>query len=104
MTLTDPGSPVAKLTLVGDYSGDDFAVTNDPNITGAVDIAFCFCRGTLIETPNGQIAVEALSRGDMVTTTAGAVKPVTWIGRQTVFTRFADPLRVSRSNHGWRSW
>ena len=49
LTLTDPGSPVATLTLVGDYSSDEFTVKNDPNISGAVDLQI----GT---APTGQLS------------------------------------------------
>ena len=64
---------------------DATAVSNDP---------VCFCPGTLIRTPEGEVPVETLARGDLVLTSEGLAKCVTWIGRQTVSTRFADPLRV----------
>jgi hypothetical protein len=54
----------------------------------------CFMPGTLIRTPNGEVMVETLQRGDRVLTTEGRIAPVSWVGRQTVSTRFADPLRV----------
>ena len=54
----------------------------------------CFMPGTRIRTPDGETAVEMLSRGDLVTTADGRTLPVTWIGRSTVSTLFADPLRV----------
>ena len=54
----------------------------------------CFMPGTQILTPDGEVAVETLTRGDLVLTTDGSAKPVGWIGRQTVSTIFADPLRV----------
>ena len=66
----------------------------------AVDITFndlsviCFMPGTLISTPGGASAVEALARGDLVLTSDGRALPVRWIGRQTISTRFGDPLRV----------
>ena len=63
--------------------------------TGTVDIdVICFMAGTLIRTPNGEVAVETLKRGDLVLTSDGVSKPVRWLGRQTVSTVFADPLRV----------
>jgi hypothetical protein len=34
-----------------------------------------------------------LRRGDLVMTTEGMAMPISWIGRQTVAARFADPLR-----------
>jgi len=54
----------------------------------------CFMPGTTIATPNGAAAVETLAIGDLVRTKDGQTYPILWIGRQTVSTRFADPLRV----------
>ncbi|WP_294540663.1 Hint domain-containing protein [uncultured Rhodoblastus sp.] len=54
----------------------------------------CFMAGTMIRTPGGEVAVETLKRGDLVLTADGRAEPVSWLGRQTVSTRFADPLRV----------
>lgn len=56
--------------------------------------AICFMAGTLIRTPQGEVAIEALKRGDLVSTTEGRIMPVTWLGRQTISTVFGDPLRV----------
>src|SRR3984957_42313 len=50
--------------------------------------------GTRVLTPSGEVAVETLKRSDMVMTTDGRSVPVTWVGLQTVSTRFADPLRI----------
>ena len=49
--------------------------------------------GTMIRTPDGEVAVETLKHGDLVLTTDGVAKPVSWLGRQTVSMFFADPLR-----------
>jgi hypothetical protein len=38
--------------------------------------------------------VETLAIGDLVLTVEGEARPIRWMGRQTVSTRFADPLRV----------
>ena len=54
----------------------------------------CFCAGTLIATPAGEVKVETLNRGDPVLTSDGQAKPIIWLGRQTVSRVFADPLRV----------
>jgi hypothetical protein len=67
--------------------------TGDPN---------CFGRGTFILTAHGEVTVEDLANGALVTTTNGAL-PVKWIGR-TSFRRNASaswhpsvvPVRVSR--------
>ncbi|QUS37257.1 hemolysin (plasmid) [Falsirhodobacter algicola] len=40
----------------------------------------CFAAGTLIATPNGDVPVETLSVGDMVSTADGRAEPVRWIG------------------------
>ncbi|NNM57986.1 Hint domain-containing protein [Acidocella sp.] len=65
--------------------------TTSPGYTYDV---ICFYPGTLIATPDGEKAVETLRAGDLVLTAAGKSAPVRWMGRQTVSTRFADPLRV----------
>jgi hypothetical protein len=58
------------------------------------NLTLCFMAGTMIATPDGEIAVEALRPGDMVSLAAGGAAPVAWLGRQTIATRFADPLRT----------
>ncbi len=57
------------------------------------DFPTCFVEGTLISTPNGQVAVQDLSLGGDVTTLSGTAK-VKWIGRQTVSTRFGPAERL----------
>ena len=56
-------------------------------------LSICFMAGTMIRTPQGEVAVETLQRGDLVVTIEGAAKPVSWLGKQTVSSRFADPVR-----------
>ncbi len=46
----------------------------------AVTYLLCFAGGTLIRTPDGDVAVETLAAGDHVVTWSGKVRPVTWIG------------------------
>ena len=43
----------------------------------------CFAPGTAIATPEGAVAVEALSIGDPVLTADGRTVSVKWVGRQT---------------------
>lgn len=52
----------------------------------------CFCAGTLLATPEGEVAVETLRPGDRMLLADGTVRPVRWLGRQTVARLFADPL------------
>ena len=69
-----------------------FQVT-DTSTTSTLQ-AVCYFAGTMIACPDGERAVETLSIGDRVLTSDGRVMPVRWIGRNTVSTKFADPLRV----------
>jgi hypothetical protein len=54
----------------------------------------CFAPGTLIATPDGERAVEALKAGDAVLTAGGAARPVRWLGQTTRARAFADPTRL----------
>ncbi|UFW43445.1 Hint domain-containing protein [Bradyrhizobium sp. WSM471] len=74
----------------GNLNGQHGRLTNvDTN----AEVTFCFYSGTLIRTPQGDVAVEALKRGDLVLTHDGRTVPVDWVGIQTVSTVFADKMR-----------
>ena len=84
-----PGSIVASLTFVGDYTSDNFALVS--NGKGGTDILLivpgavpCFAHGTRIATPRGEIAVEDLRVGDRALTASGDARPVVWIGQRSV--------------------
>jgi Ca2+-binding RTX toxin-like protein len=47
----------------------------------------CFVQGTLIETANGDIAVENLKVGDLVQTLDRGLQPLRWMGRQHLSAR-----------------
>lgn len=47
----------------------------------------CFLRGTMVLTPDGDVAVETLRIGDLVTTASGPM-PIKWIGRRSHSARF----------------
>ena len=64
------------------------------NLLGATGSPACFMAGTAIRTPSGDVAVETLKAGDLVTLSDGRTAPVAWLGRQTISMVFADPLRV----------
>ncbi len=64
------------------------------NLTLASTNAPCFCAGTLIGTDRGEVAVETLKAGDLLTTADGHARAVRWIGHRAVATRFADPLKA----------
>ncbi len=64
---------------------------SDQSISASA-IPVCFCAGTRIATPTGQVEVQDLRIGDLVVTVEGTAEPIRWIGRQTIAPRFADPL------------
>jgi hypothetical protein len=100
LTITSAaGKFVGSLNLAGaNYDGPTaFTVTN-PDGDAGVDViqtsaVICFMAGTMIRTPDGEVAVETLAPGDLVMTTDDVAKPVAWLGKQTVSMVFADPLR-----------
>ncbi|HWN52119.1 MAG TPA: Hint domain-containing protein [Xanthobacteraceae bacterium] len=96
LVLTAGADPI---TVQNYFSGSDFQLLAiqfaDGKTVNVADIApRCFLAGTRVRTPLGEVPVEELKRGDLILTTHGCAMPVRWIGRQTVSTTFADPLRV----------
>jgi hypothetical protein len=91
----------ATVTVVGTggsqtYTFASATIANTVQLrdVGGVDTLYiCFMAGTMIGTPDGEVPVEMLKHGDLVMTTDGVAKPVSWLGRQTVSTVFADPRR-----------
>ena len=93
LTVKHNNTVEETVQLNGNYTGQNFSITYD-SATNDDIITVCFMAGTLIRTPDGEVPVETLQRGALVTTADGRTVPVTWLGRQTVSTRFGDPLRV----------
>jgi hypothetical protein len=72
-----------------------FQVDDVPAETSvATGYAACYAAGTLIATPDGEVAVENLQIGDPVLTASGAARPVTWLGHRRI--RFAARSDVPR--------
>ena len=76
--INDAGLIVGTFT---DANGVEHAFT-------AASTPACYCPGTHILTPNGEVAVEALAIGDHVVTVGGTVEPIRWIGRRSYAGRF----------------
>ena len=64
-----------------------------PATYSTADFVVCFLAGTGIATAGGPVAIETLEPGDLVLTADGRAAPVRFVGRQTVVSPFADPLR-----------
>jgi hypothetical protein len=89
-----PGTSVSSVTFG----------TNSLDVTTNAGTAICYLAGTHILTPTGEAIVENLKIGDLVVSRFSGIQPIKWIGRclrsirwvgrQTVSTRFADPLRI----------
>ena len=82
------------------YGPANYALTDNSGVMinddvgfSATDYNFCFLLGTHITTPTGEILVEDIKIGDIVSTVDGGTRKVLWIGRQTVSKIFSDPYR-----------
>jgi autotransporter passenger strand-loop-strand repeat protein len=95
LTVTESGVSSA-LQLAGSYAGGSFQLGPDAGTGTLVTLTGvpCYCRGTLIRTDAGEVAVEALRVGDHLLTRAGDLRPVTWIGRRSYAGRFASHNRA----------
>jgi hypothetical protein len=86
--------------LVAGNVDDTLTITTSDGHAGGTDTdtvqidVICFYPGTMVRTPDSEVAVEALKPGDVVMSSDGRELPVRWLGRQTVSMVFADPVRV----------
>lgn len=84
-------SDTLVLKTPGGYTGEYFHLANDGH--GGTQVTVngtpCYCRGTLILTDRGEIAVEALRIGDRLMTQTGEARPLRWIGTRSYSGRFA---------------
>jgi hypothetical protein len=93
LTIKDAAGEVLDLVkLSGNLSFDVFHLADDGTANhGTViteEFVPCFCRGTLIMTPNGEVAVEDLNIGDLVMTMHNGAQPIKWIGTRGYDGRF----------------
>jgi hypothetical protein len=69
-------------TILDRDSNSDATDDGDPVFTYAEYV--CFAAGTLIRTPGGEVAVEALRAGDDVVTLDHGIRPLIWTGSRTL--------------------
>lgn len=109
-TVADHGTPLAGIIVEDKSTGSYFFLTDTKytgDLTGnngtaslsslsstSLPNAICFMAGTMVRTPDGEVAVETLKHGDRVLTHDGQIATVDWLGIQTVSLVFADKLRV----------
>lgn len=71
-------------------------LASDPlGVVVANNFTVCFAAGTEIATADGVALVEELKIGDMVRTLDGRDVAVTWVGRQSVSTKFGPAERLT---------
>ncbi len=78
VTLTNSGGT----HLVVDFgeSAGNVTIASGPGISGTELTTICFCVGTLIGTPDGEVPVQTLKAGDTVLTALNGPRKVTWVG------------------------
>ncbi len=83
LTVSFEGTAVAALHLDGFYAGYSFVLSDIGGDMGVTTVP-CFAAGTLLATPTGEAAVEALRPGDAVLLADGTTGRVVWTGWREV--------------------
>jgi collagen type I/II/III/V/XI/XXIV/XXVII alpha len=95
LTVMDNSSPVATITLLGNYVGQTFRYATDSAGTGSDIFLGCFAAGTRIATPAGDAAVEDLCELSLVTIATGEAEKIVWLGRRHIdCARHKEPTLV----------
>jgi hypothetical protein len=99
-TLFIAASLVDLPSTFPDGTPGSFPTTIDTSTIVTSDFPYCLKGGSMIATPDGERAVEALRIGDLVLTADGHAVPVTWIGRQhvpfpTMMSKHLEPVLVT---------
>ncbi len=68
-------------------------LTTEPTLDYSPPPLLCFCAGTLIRVPSGEMPIETLRLGDRVATLSGEMKTIKWIGRGRIRVRASDRSR-----------
>ena len=105
--LTSGGQPVNASDIVHTGEGAGYVDTDTGRVTfsnithvsydGSTVELLCFCRGTLIETAQGPVAVENLTPGMLVRTRDNGLQPIIWTGHKPTVSR---PVRIRAGTLG----
>ncbi|MGV6840740.1 MAG: Hint domain-containing protein [Planktomarina sp.] len=110
--LTWLGNPVtADQVVYGGGDNNSGTLTHDQGtvtFNGIESIQYasgtqpvCFTRGTMIDTDQGEVAIEDLEPGMMVRTLGNGMQPIRWIGRTTAQAMGAfAPIRIKAGTLG----
>ena len=90
-----------------EFLDDSGNVTGQLQFSEIEQIVPCFAAGTMIATPNGEIAVEALNAGDKVITRDNGMQEIRWIGKKTLGQPILDasphlqPIKIQKGALGF---
>jgi hypothetical protein len=97
-TVTLSDGAVLNLSGITDASGPWHALTAPDSAGTGTDVFLstvaCYCRGTHVQTPSGEVPIEKLSIGDLVVTLHNEAWPIRWIGRRAYEARFVASNRA----------
>ena len=79
LTFTPLGGSATSLELILQSGVTGLQINPESGNTTEI-LTLCFCAGTQIRTPAGEVPVEDLAVGDLVLTRAGQMRPIVWIG------------------------
>lgn len=95
-TIVGTGSNSGVTYNVGQTFGSDTNTLTVANLPPQDQPPSCFCAGTHIATPDGDVAVEALSVNDDVCLARGGTASIVWVGQRRV-----DCVRHPRPHLVW---
>ncbi|MBA85998.1 choice-of-anchor L domain-containing protein [Thalassobius sp. S69A] len=102
-------NPDGTITLwADDEDGTSVFTYEVTDADGNTDIGYvtvettpCFTAGSVVQTPNGPVAVETLCPGDLVLTRDNGLQPLRWIGVSKCFAAGQDaPVRIAEGTFG----
>jgi hypothetical protein len=77
LVFTPSGTPATTDFVLSAFDG---ATTADSAAIAVTNTPVCFCAGTRIATPGGEVPVEQITAGDLVMTASGVARPIVWVG------------------------